>query len=379
MEESGSEQESESDEEAMEEAAESDSDYFDDDSNEADAVNLVDLKQLVIKIKRIVSKLNRHKELLRQEHESLLNEIEENFEELQFDERFGLELDQIDDRRKKVSLTSLKKSIPVRWYSVNRSFKSVAAVRNAVNSALIRLGSLNLTLSPEELRVIDALIVQLDEIERFSKRCSTDQVLNSSFLIELTSLKLFFHEENDALYDCEAILNFRRQFRLNIDRRVEVKKEHVVAFLLDPQGGESPILDEYLRRFTDDGKASTLLISELTTNATAAAAADQANRQDSATIGRRREALEMLEQRAFAPIRRPDVNLAQEINSYLNAGRSDLDPAEYWVQLKQTRLGKLFRRIGCIQLTSIKSEQTWSKTGYIHSKRRASLSSSHLS
>lgn len=52
---------------------------------------------------------------------------------------------------------------------------------------------------------------------------------------------------------------FRRRFRNNIGRRVKVKKEHVIRFLLDPQLKKSDLINDYLRELTIDGSASTIL------------------------------------------------------------------------------------------------------------------------
>ena len=250
---------SEDDDEQMSVEQQNEDEYFDDssNSNEEEDAGQPDLHQLILKTKRIISKLNRHKPLLHATHEALLDEIEENFEQYQLDERFATELSQLSNR-KRISLTSLKKVIPIRWYTLNNALKSLVASLNTVNSALIELGSVRLTITPAESSLIKVLIQHLNELEKFSKTCTTDQVLDSTFLAALIELKSFFDVSLDQQYSFDAIIDFRTRFRANVDRRIEVKKQHVIGFLLDPQTKHSPLLDNYLERFTDDGQASTL-------------------------------------------------------------------------------------------------------------------------
>ena len=102
--------------------------------------------------------------------------------------------------------------------------------------------TITLGITPDESTIIKDLIEHLDHIEIFGKMISKHQTLNSSFLIGLFDLKNIFKEENDVKYGSEAIKLFRKRFRDNFDKRIEVKKEHVIAFLLDPQAKNSRLI-----------------------------------------------------------------------------------------------------------------------------------------
>ena len=371
---------SEDDDEQMSVEQQNEDEYFDDssNSNEEEDAGQPDLHQLILKAKRIISKLNRHKPLLHATHEALLDEIEENFEQYQLDERFATELSQLSNR-KRISLTSLKKVIPIRWYTLNNALKSLVASLNTVNSALIELGSVRLTITPAESSLIKVLIQHLNELEKFSKTCTTDQVLDSTFLAALIELKSFFDVSLDQQYSFDAIIDFRTRFRANVDRRIEVKKQHVIGFLLDPQTKHSPLLDSYLERFTDDGQASTLLYEELI-RIHQSAPEEPSTHQATSSVSNsasRRLRIESLEQERNISSQN-HLNLRQEIAVYLASPRLDLEVTEYWARKQDSALFKLFLKNSCIQVTSNKSEQTWSRASLINSKKRAKLLARNL-
>lgn len=349
--------------------------YFNDDSNSLETgEDELELESVILKMKRIVSKLNRYKNLLQRTYVNLLDEVELNFEQFQLDERFSNEVTQLSTGRR-VSLTSLKKVMPVRWYCLNSCSKSILAAVNPINRALIDLGSVRLTITPDESNLIRELITNLDALEQFSLNCSRDQVLTSNFLVSLFELKNFFGEQRDSEFKFDAIQRFRQRFRANVETRIPVQKEHVIAFLLDPQTKYSPVITDYLSVFTSDGQASTLLYDELIRlgQPTSDVPPDSNENQNT-----RRARLEILE-RSQNIDPQSNRDLLECITNYLASPRVILEPNEFWFRRKDSPLFQLFLSTGCIQLTSNKSEQTWSRASLLNTKKRSKLLAKNLS
>lgn len=72
-------------------------------------------------------------------------------------------------------------------------------------------------------------------------------------------------------------------------------------------------------------------------------------------------------------------SVMEEINRYLSEPRVNFDTREYWLQNQNSVLYNLFLKNSSIQLSTIKSEQSWSKTSLLNTKKRAKMISSHLS
>ena len=266
--------------------------------------------------------------------------------------------------------------MPVRWYTVNTSLKSIRPYTTAINNTLIELGAVRLAITPAEQLLIDELITQLDELEHFSRTCTQDRVLDSNFLLSLIKLNKFFRAQCDAEFTFNSIKDFRRRFRANVDRRIVVTKEHVLAFLLDPQTKDSALIKEYVSKFTNDGRASSFLCNEI--NALKEQHPTDSNVQPANfEVGSRKEDLERLEAEENIA-QQTDSNLLSEVQTYLGSARVALEPSEYWARRSDSSLYSLFLSVGCIQLSSNKSEQTWSRSSLLNTKKRSKLLSSNL-
>lgn len=324
------------------------------------------------KLKKIY-KLKYHKHLLKGAYETVLQELAEVWNELQFDLEFPTDL---------VGLSAIHNSVPTRWNSIPRMARSILNNYPVIAEVLQQLASqsssnrnsLDLELTPYELRLIAALIAQLEPFERFTlELCGDSQVTGSKFLRAFLTLERFFDSSTDVNYrQLPEIILFRAKVRGNLQARIPVTDDDVVQAILDPNCKVSEIFE----RFISNERSCAELISDKLAEANGESIANEQPNQSINPVSFSMAQLEN-EFSVRSPTR---SSQSAEVFSYLNSDRERvyIDPSDFWRKRPSHPLYKLYQMYGARVQVTVVSERTFSKTSLIDTQQRSALLDSNL-
>ena len=184
-------------------------------------------------------------------------------------------------------------------------------------------------------------------------------MVGCEFIIGYFKLESFFKQTSDQLYKPEIVL-FRAKVRANLTNRIQLRDEHFIQVILDPNCRGSNLFNRTIS--TNDCVG---LLNQLVSP----------NPRTTEQLNNNNLSQSIIELESSFNVSVPQTIDNVYILSYLNAERLTeyQDTAAFWKSKRNHTLFNHFKKYGCLVPAIVISERTFSKTSLIDIEKRSRL------